>query len=109
MGSVEMQGAIRLLPWKGRSFHLPVLVAPALEPGLGRIATAWVVPIIRMARAPDPLFPEPARRDAASAAVQPHLRIEPEARYREEDQREPAKDRQHRPDRAEAFARMEMV
>jgi hypothetical protein len=51
MGSVEMQGAIWLLPWKGRSFHLPVLVAPALEPGLGRIATAGAVPIIRTARA----------------------------------------------------------
>ena len=51
MGSVEMQGATRLLPWKGRSFHLPVLVTPVSEPGLGRIATAWTVPIIRMARA----------------------------------------------------------
>ncbi len=50
MGSVEMQGATRLLPWKGRSFHLPVLVAPVPEPGLGPIATAGAVPIIRIAR-----------------------------------------------------------
>ena len=48
MGSVEMQGATRLLPWKGRSFHLPVLVTPAPELGLGPIATAVPVPALAL-------------------------------------------------------------